>query len=71
MMVFRNYLQYGYLPVITDSEPDEIPIRLDKIMNLIIETDLSFIEGYSFQTAIKVKKLLGVLAESVPFKPNI
>lgn len=35
------------------------------------QTDLAFIQGYSQGTAFKVKKLLGVLAESVPFKPNI
>lgn len=37
----------------------------------MVETDLAFIQGYSQGTAFKVKKLLGVLAESVPFKPNI
>ncbi len=34
-------------------------------------SDLAYIVSYNSGTAIKVKKLLGVIAESVPFKPNI
>ena len=38
---------------------------------MIVETDLAYIAGYNTGTATKVKKLLGVIAESVPFKPII
>ena len=34
-------------------------------------TDLAYIAAYNSGTGNKVKKLLGVIAESVPFKPNI
>jgi hypothetical protein len=40
-------------------------------MNTIVDTDLAYIATYNTGTATKVKKLLGVIAESVPFKPNI
>ena len=40
-------------------------------INTIVDTDLSYIAGYNTGTANKVKKLLAVIAESVPFKPNI
>jgi len=69
--LFRQYLQYGYLPVFSESAPADIPVRLSQTINAIIETDLSYIQNYTAATAFKVKKLLGVLAESVPFKPNI
>ncbi len=41
------------------------------MLNAVIESDLSYIEQYTASTSHKVKKLLGVIAESVPFKPNI
>lgn len=36
-----------------------------------IAYDLAFIENYSSSHATKIKKLLGVIAESAPFEPNI
>ena len=69
--LFKKYLRYGYLPIITESEPDEISMRLSQIINAIVESDLAYIEGFDAGTARKIKKLLGVIAESVPFKPNI
>lgn len=67
---FRKYLQNGYLPIIAEGE-DEYLLRLEQIVNAIVDTDLAYIASYNAGTAIKVKKLLGVIAESVPFKPNI
>ncbi|MDX1640612.1 MAG: AAA family ATPase, partial [Balneolaceae bacterium] len=68
---FRNYLKYGYLPIITESLEGEIPVRLNQVINAIVESDLAYIEGFDSGTANKIKKLLGVIAESVPFKPNV
>lgn len=69
--LFKKYLRYGYLPLYRESDPDEVPVRLNQTINTVVETDLAFITGYSQGSAFKVKKLLGVLAESAPFKPNI
>ncbi|MET0393866.1 MAG: AAA family ATPase, partial [Chitinophagaceae bacterium] len=68
---FKKYLQYGYLPIFKESEAAEIPLRLSQTINTVIETDLSYAEEYTVATSFKIKKLLGVLAESAPFKPNI
>jgi uncharacterized protein len=68
--LFKKYLQYGYLPILVEGEK-EYPIKLNQIINTIVETDLSFIQSYGSGTAMKVKKLLAVIAESAPFKPNI
>jgi len=68
---FKKYLRYGYLPIFRESSPDEVPIRINQIINTVVDTDLSFIAGFNPGTAFKIKKLLGVLSESVPFKPNI
>lgn len=68
---FKKYLQYGYLPIFKESDANEIPIRLSQTITTIIESDLNYINDYSIGTAFKIKKLLGVLAESAPFKPNV
>lgn len=69
--LFKKYLRYGYLPLFEGSTPEEIAPRLNQVINTVIETDLGSIKDYTAGTAFKVKKLLGILAESVPFKPNI
>lgn len=67
---FRKYLEIGYLPIIAEGE-DTYLMKMNQIINTIVDTDLAYIASYNSGTAIKVKKLLGVIAESVPFKPNI
>ncbi len=68
---FKKYLHWGYLPFFEKGANDELPVRINQMINTVIESDLGFIKDYSSGTAFKVKKLLGVLAESAPFKPNI
>jgi predicted AAA+ superfamily ATPase len=67
---FRKYLEVGYLPIIVEGE-DTYLMKLNQVINTIVENDLAYIASYNSGTATKVKKLLGVIAESVPFKPNI
>lgn len=67
---FRKYLETGYLPIIVEGE-DNYLVKLKQIINTIVDVDLAYISSYNPGTAVKVKKLLGVIAESVPFKPNI
>ena len=67
---FLKYLGTGYLPSIAEGE-DTYLMKLNQVINTIIESDLAYISSYNSGTAVKVKKLLGVIAESVPFKPNI
>ncbi len=68
--VFRKYLEVGYLPIIAEGE-DTYMMKLQQVINTIVDIDLAYIASYNSGTSIKVKKLLGVIAESVPFKPNI
>jgi uncharacterized protein len=69
--IFKTYLKSGYLPYFTENTEQEYLIRTGQVINTIIESDLAYIQGYTPATANKVKKLAGLLAESVPFKPNI
>lgn len=67
---FRRYTEVGYLPIFLEGE-DYYLLKLNQIINTIVDTDLAYIASYNSGTATKVKKLLAVIAESVPFKPNI
>lgn len=69
--VFRNYLKTGYFPFSAREKEESTFKKLNQVINTIIETDLSMMEGFDVKTAFKIKKLLGVVAESVPFKPNV
>lgn len=67
---FNNYLKFGYYPFFLESK-QAYPIRLVNVINQVIETDLPPIFGVSYKTVRNLKKLLYVLAQQVPFKPNI
>ena len=68
--LFSKYLKSGYLPIFSEGEQEYLP-KLDQIVNAVVDMDLAYIASYNAGTAVKVKKLLGVIAESAPFKPNI
>lgn len=67
---FEKYLQYGYYPFYKESMED-YPIRLQEVTSLIIDTDLPAVEDIEYSTVQKAKKMLMILAERVPFTPNI
>lgn len=68
--LFNKYLKNGYLPIIIEGEDEYLP-KLEQVINAIVDTDLAYIASYNAGTAVKVKRLLAVIAESAPFKPNI
>lgn len=45
--------------------------RLAQTIQLVVETDLNFIEGIQTKQIRKILQLLLIIATSVPFKPNI
>lgn len=69
--LFRDYWRSGYLPFVLEGDGAFYHARLLETVNATLERDLRVIEGYTASNIQKIKKLLGVLAESVPFEPNI
>jgi uncharacterized protein len=65
---FKAYLTDGYFPF--GKEPDFLQKFMNAINN-VIESDLGKIENLSQNKIEQVKRVLGVIAESAPFKPNI
>jgi predicted AAA+ superfamily ATPase len=68
--LFESYLGHGYYPFYRESIED-FPIRLRETVSVVIETDLPAAENVSFETIQKVKRLLMLISERVPFEPNM
>ena len=68
--LFHRYLKEGYYPYY--KEDSEIyGERLLHTVNVILDTDLPSVENVEIHTIKKIKQLLFVIAQRVPFSPNI
>jgi predicted AAA+ superfamily ATPase len=67
---FKQYLKTGYFPFYNE-DPSAYYSRLDNILNVIIETDIPAVSDITFETSLKLKKLLAAIASTVPFVPNL
>ena len=67
---FKDYLKYGYYPYFTESR-NSYWHKVAKSLNHALEVDLPAIEHIDYNSVEKLKKLLYVVAHSVPFTPNI
>lgn len=65
---FEDYLKCGYYPFAQDRGFDE---KLRQIINLTLENDIPVFADMPSSMGRKFKQLLSVIAESVPFKPNM
>ena len=64
---FADYLQRGYYPF---SDGD-IRMYIQQVVNATIETDIPQYADLTVSTARKLKRLLAIIAQSAPFKPNM
>ncbi|MBQ6472423.1 MAG: ATP-binding protein [Victivallales bacterium] len=67
---FLRYLRHGCYPFYKEGV-EEYDIRLREIVNQILEIDYPTIDEVSVATTMKAKKMLAVLAESVPQTPRM
>ncbi|MDD2964696.1 MAG: AAA family ATPase [Bacteroidales bacterium] len=67
---YEEYLQTGYYPFFLESN-DTYPFKLIEVINQIIGADLPLLARISYSNVPKIKQLLSVISQSVPFKPNI
>jgi predicted AAA+ superfamily ATPase len=65
--LFNDYLRRGYYPFGLENELD---IRLGQIIVQTLESDIPQYANLNVGTSRKLKRLLSIIAESVPFKPN-
>ncbi|MDA3880507.1 MAG: AAA family ATPase [Prolixibacteraceae bacterium] len=66
--LFEDYLKRGYYPFALE---DDFETRLQQVVNQTLETDIPIYAGMNISTGRKLKQLLAIIAQSVPFKPNM
>lgn len=67
---FESYLKQGYYPYFLEVESLYYS-RLEEVVNMTLEIELPLLRKVETDTVPKLKKLLQIIAESVPFIPNI
>ena len=65
--LFRQYLHDGYYPF---SKEGAYKSRLDQIITQTLETDIPQYARLSVSTGRKLRRLMGIVAQSAPFKPD-
>lgn len=67
---FQRYLEGGYYPYFIESE-SLYRTKVEEVVRMMLEIELPALRGLENQYILKIKQLLMVLAESVPFTPNV
>ena len=68
LVFFRKYLRKGYYPF---AGEDDYEKRLFAVITKTLEVDIPPYANLSASISTKLRHLLAVIAESVPFKPNM
>ena len=68
--LFQQYVTGGFYPYYQEDR-EMYADRLLHTVNVVLETDLPAVERIEIHTAKKIKQLLFIIAQRVPFTPNI
>jgi uncharacterized protein len=67
---FDDYLKFGYYPFYLESKTS-YHSKLMGTINLMLEVDLPYLRHVDVSYIHKLKKLLHVIAQAVPYQPNV
>ncbi len=70
LQYFNDYLKHGYYPFYLQSV-NTYPLKLNAVLNFIIETEIPSIINLDQKNIGKIKRLLQIIAASTPFQPNM
>lgn len=70
LQYFDAYLKQGYYPFYKEELDLYVP-RLEEVINMMLEIELPILRGLDLAYVHKVKQLLLIISESVPFVPNV
>lgn len=67
---FGSYLNFGYYPF---GLPEMLTVhqRINQLIRTIVEVDMAELKDFDIRNAKKLLQLVYVIAQQVPFKPNI
>lgn len=67
LALFDEYLKHGYYPFGNETD---FAVRLNNVVNQTVENDVPTYARMNVATMQKLKQLLFIISQSVPFKPN-
>lgn len=67
---FHEYLKIGYYPFALE-DPKSVHQKINQLVRTIVESDMAELEAFDIRNAKKLLQLIYVIAQQVPFKPNI
>jgi len=70
LQFFSDYLRHGYYPFFSEGIA-RFSYRLEEIVSMILEVELPLMRNVEPAYILKIKQLLQIVSESVPFIPNI
>lgn len=65
--LFKEFLRNGYYPFL---KMDNYLVRLNNVIDQTLDVDIPKYAQMNASTIVKLKKLLYIISQSVPFKPN-
>lgn len=70
LQYFSDYLRNGYYPFYQELPPLYYQ-RIEEVINMTLEIELPLLRGVEISYIPKIKQLLKIIADAVPFSPNI
>lgn len=70
LALYNQYMKFGHYPYFLQSE-NTYGIKLNSTINYVLENEISTFLRADLRTIQKLKRLLYIIAASVPFQPNI
>lgn len=72
LQLFHKYLSKGYYPFYKSMGTDDYYNRLVATISTVIDSDIPAVENkIDYETLIKAKRLIGIIASTQPYLPNI
>jgi hypothetical protein len=69
---FQKYMSKGYYPFYRSMKTDDYYGRLDQTVSTVVDTDIPAVEKkIDYETLIKAKRLIGIIAGTQPYLPNM
>lgn len=70
ILKYNEYIKWGYYPFFLENKGNYL-FKLMETINQILESELPMVAKISYANVNKLKQLLQLISESVPFKPNL
>jgi predicted AAA+ superfamily ATPase len=67
---FKEYLRTGYYPFMIEDH-ESVHQKINQLIRTVVESDMAELKDFDIRNAKKMLQLIYVIAQQVPFKPNL